>query len=108
MSKSPFHLVLAGGASGCLILIHNVETASGRNFTHALMDIDWSRGFKSSFQVVPETRYEFTVSYVSEIRNRGFEFNIHDLNHDGHLFKEKSEFLRRAAKINEYVKRYNV
>ena len=71
------------------------------------MDIDLSHGFKASFQVVPEKRYEIPDGYVSEIRSRGFEFNIHDLNHDGHLFEEKDEFLRRVKKINEYAKKYN-
>lgn len=37
----------------------------------------------------------------------GVEFNDHDLNHDGRLFQEKVEFLRRAKKINEYVKKYD-
>ncbi len=70
------------------------------------MDINLAHGFRSSLQVVPEGRYEVPESFVNEIRGRGFEFNIHDLNHDGHLFKEKTEFLRRAKKINEYVKKY--
>jgi hypothetical protein len=104
--KVPFIWFWPEGASGCLVLTHDVETAAGRNFTSALMDIDLSHGFKASFQVVPEKRYEVPDSYVNEIRSRGFEFNIHDLNHDGHLFEEKSEFLRRAKKINEYVKKY--
>ena len=29
------------------------------------------------------------------------------MNHDGRLFEEKTEFLRHAKQINEYVKRYN-
>jgi hypothetical protein len=105
--KVPFIWFWPDGAPACLILTHDVETAAGRDFSSALMDIDASQGFKASFQVVPEQRYEVPDSYVSEIRNRGFEFNIHDLNHDGRLFQEKPEFLRHAKKINDYVKRYN-
>ncbi len=107
LDKVPFIWFWPDGASACLILTHDVETAAGRDFTPSLMDIDTSHGFKASFQVVPEDRYEIPDSYVSEIRNRGFEFNIHDLSHDGRLFEEKPEFLRHAKKINEYVKRYN-
>ena len=102
----PFIWFWPDGASGCLILTHDVETAAGRDFVPSLMDLDQSRGFKASFQNVPEKRYEFTDDYVNEIRGRGFEFNIHDLNHDGRLFEEKAEFLRRAKKINGYVKKY--
>ena len=102
----PFIWFWPEGASGCLTLTHDVETAAGRDFCSSLMDINLAHGFRSSFQVVPEGRYEVPESFVNEIRGRGFEFNIHDLNHDGHLFKEKTEFLRRAKKINEYVKKY--
>lgn len=105
-NRVPFIWFWPEGASGCLVMTHDVETAAGRDFTPALMDINQSQGFKSSFQVVPEKRYKFSDSYVREIRDHGFEFNIHDLNHDGHLFEDKAEFLRRAAKINEYAKRY--
>src|SRR5260370_19287767 len=102
----PFIWFWPEGAYSCLILTHDVESAAGRNFCSTLMDNDLSHGLKSSFQVVPEKRYEVQESLVSEIRSRAFEFNIHDLNHDGHLFEEKTEFLRRAKKINEYVKKY--
>jgi len=105
--RVPFIWFWPEGASGCLILTHDVETAAGRDFAPALMDIDISHGFRASFQVVPEERYEVPDSFVREIRSRGFEFNIHDLNHDGRLFREKTEFLRQANRINEYVKRYN-
>ena len=47
------------------------------------------------------------ADYVEEIRSRGFELNIHDLNHDGHLYEEKEEFLRRAKRINGYVHRFD-
>jgi len=40
------------------------------------------------------------------VRDRGFEVLVHDLNHDGHLFSEKAEFLRRAEKINSYGRRF--
>jgi hypothetical protein len=84
-----------------------VETSEGRDFTPQLMDLDESYRLKASFQVIPEKRYEVPDEYVQEIRNRGFEFNIHDLNHDGHLYQQREEFLRRAKKINEYGHRYN-
>jgi hypothetical protein len=105
--KVPFIWFWPDGGSGCLIMTHDVETAAGRDFASSLMDIDSSHGFRASFQVVPEERYDIPDSFVSEIRSRGFEFNIHDLNHDGNLFQEKTEFLRHAKQINEYAKKYN-
>lgn len=103
----PFIWFWPKGAANCLIMTHDVETAIGRDFTSRLMDLDDSYGIKASFQVIPEKRYEVPDLYVSEIRSRGFEFNIHDLNHDGRLYRERAEFLRRAAKINRYVRQYN-
>jgi len=107
LKKVPFIWFWPEGATNCLIITHDVETLAGRNFTSPLMDLDDLYGFKSSFEVVPEKRYEVPDEYVSEIRSRGFEFNIHDLNHDGGLYLKRQEFLRRAAKINGYVHRYN-
>jgi hypothetical protein len=45
---------------------------------------------------------------VEEIRRRGFEVNVHDWNHDGHLFSDREVFLARAAKINEFAARYGI
>jgi hypothetical protein len=106
VQRMPFIWFWPDGAPNCLIMTHDVETSAGRDFTPQLMDLDESRGIKASFQVIPEERYEIPDDYVREIRKRGFEFNIHDLNHDGHLYQKREEFLRRARKINEYGRRY--
>lgn len=107
LEQVPFIWFWPEGAPSCLILTHDVESDAGLRFCSSLMDIVTAYGFKSSFQVVPEDRYQVPESLVDEIRNRGFEFNIHDLNHDGHLFEEREEFLRRAKKINAYAKHFN-
>jgi hypothetical protein len=106
VQRMPFIWFWPDGAANCLVMTHDVETSAGRDLTPRLMDLDESYGVKASFQVIPEGRYEITDEYVNEIRGRGFEFNIHDLSHDGSLFREREEFLRRAAKINEYTRRY--
>lgn len=106
VQRLPFIWFWPDGARSCLVMTHDVETSAGRDFTPQLMDIDDSFGIKSSFQLVPENRYEIPIDLVQQIRKRGFEINIHDLNHDGSLFRERQEFLRRAAKINAYVQKY--
>jgi hypothetical protein len=106
VTRVPFIWFWPEGAANCLIMTHDVETLAGRDFTSHLMDLDDSYGFKASFQVVPEKRYEVPGDYVCEIQKRGFEFNVHDLNHDGRLYLERQEFVRRAARINRYVHRY--
>jgi Polysaccharide deacetylase len=106
LPRVPFIWFWPDGAPNCLIMTHDVETRAGRDFTPQLMDLDESYGIKASFQVIPEKRYEVPDEYVREIQRRGFEFNIHDLNHDGHLYRKREEFLRRARKINEYAHHY--
>ncbi len=106
ISRVPFIWFWPDGAPNCLIMTHDVETSEGSRSTSQLMDLDDSYGFKASFQVIPENRYAVSNEYVHEIRSRGCEFNIHDLTHDGRLFQERAEFLRRAVKINAYVRQY--
>ena len=31
---------------------------------------------------------------------------MHDLNHDGHLYDNRAQFLERVAKINEYGRKF--
>src|SRR3989442_10243207 len=88
------------------MMTHDVEQLAGRDFCSQLMDLDNSAGIKSSFQIVPEERYPVPEGLLEEIRNRGFEINIHDLNHGGHLFSSREEFLRRAEGINGYARKY--
>jgi hypothetical protein len=107
LKKVPFIWFWPEGAPNGLMMTHDVETPAGRDFTAQLMDLDDSRGIRASFQVIPEKRYEVSDEYVGEIRNRGFEFNVHDLNHDGRLYRERKEFERRAEKINGYLRQYN-
>jgi hypothetical protein len=106
VKRVPFIWFWPDGATSCLIMTHDVETAAGRDFTSALMDLDGSYGIPASFQVIPEQRYEVSDEYIAEIRSRGFEFNIHDLNHDGRLYRTRQEFVRRAAQINGYIHDY--
>ncbi len=100
--RIPFVWFWPDGASSCAIMTHDVETAAGRDFCSTLMDIDDRFGIKSSFQIVPERRYDVPNSYLDEIRSRGFEINVQDLNHDGRLFRERDKFLSRIPKINAY------
>jgi hypothetical protein len=104
--RIPFIWFWPEGATSCVVMTHDVESEVGRNSCVDLMDIDDSFGIKASFQIVPEHRYSISSQFLATIRNRGFEINIQDLNHDGRLFNERKEFLRRATLINKYAKAY--
>jgi hypothetical protein len=93
-------------ASSCAVMTHDVEEQAGLGFCSSLMDIDDSFGIKSSFEIVPESRYEVTPQFLASLAARDFEVVIHDLNHDGHLYRTREEFLKRAEKINRYREQY--
>lgn len=102
----PFIWFWPNGAHACVAMTHDVETTAGRDFAMQLADIDQSFGIKASYHIVPEKRYEVTPEYLSELRTRGCEVCVQDLNHDGRLFDERQEFLRRVAEINRYGREY--
>lgn len=104
--RIPFVWFWPEGASSCAIMTHDIETTVGRDLCGMLMDVDDSYAVKSSFQVIPEQRYVTSAEFLDSIRSRGFEIVVHDLNHDGHLYRDREQFLERAAKINAYAKLY--
>jgi hypothetical protein len=106
LEKIPFIWFWPEGFSSCAIMTHDVESERGKDFCGRLMDLDESFGIRSAFQVVPENRYSISKDFLDSIRTRGFEVNIHDLMHDGRLYAEHAEFLRRAARINHYAREY--
>ena len=87
-------------------MTHDVETAAGLDFADELMNINDRHGVKSSFQLIPAARYTVTESVVQKIRNRGFDVNVHDLKHDGHLFDRADQFQCDAEQINAHGVRF--
>jgi hypothetical protein len=102
----PFIWFWPAGFSSCAIVTHDVETTVGRDFCDFLMDLDDSFSIKSSFQLVPEVRYEIPDDFLDTLRKRGFEINVHDYNHDGELFRDREQFLQRVARINACGKKF--
>jgi hypothetical protein len=106
VNRLPFIWFWPEGAPSCAIVTHDVETSAGRDFCPHLMDLNDMFGIKTAFQIVPEKRYFVPQAFLDCIRERGFELNVHDLNHDGHLMEDREEFLRRAKHINVYGRRF--
>jgi hypothetical protein len=106
VTRMPFIWFWPDGAPSCTSVTHDVETTAGWDFCSQLMDLDDSFGIKAAFQVVPEQRYIVQQAGLDAMKQRGFEVNVHDLNHDGNLLSDREEFLRRAAAINRYGKSF--
>jgi hypothetical protein len=102
LQEVPFIWFWPDGAPSGAFMTHDVESELGRDYCAKVMAIDDSFGIKASFQIIPEQRYAVSRQLLEMIRSRGFEVAVHDLNHDGHLYKSREQFLERAAKINAY------
>jgi len=105
-SSIPFIWFWPDAAPACGMMTHDVEGQAGLDFCTELMDIDDSFAIKSAFQLIPEGREEEWRQTAARLRKRGFEVNLHDLNHDGRLFANKDAFLRNARRINDYTREF--
>ncbi len=101
--RLPFIWYWPEGRRMAAVLTHDVETTAGRNFCGSLMNMEAEYGMVSSFEVVPEERYDVPEAFLQTLRNGGCEIALHGLNHDGHLFDNETEFRTRAKKINYYL-----
>jgi hypothetical protein len=88
-------------------MTHDVEGESGLAFCNELMDLDDRFGLKAAFQLIPEKKAD-PWQHASEIRRRGYEVNLHDLNHDGRLYRHKAQFIERARRINDYSRQFGI
>jgi hypothetical protein len=92
------------GKQFAFVITHDVETARGLARCYKLADIDKALGFRSSFNFVPEGEYCVPDSLLTFLHEEGFELGIHDLHHDGSLYRSWRNFKRQAQKINQYLK----
>jgi glycosyltransferase involved in cell wall biosynthesis len=86
------------------VLTHDVEQRVGHDFVPEVGSLEEHYGFRSSFNFVPE-RYVTDPTLVANLKERGFEVGVHDLTHDGKLFRSRSLFRARARRINAAVAR---
>ena len=93
------------GKRFAFVTTHDVETEIGRDRCRELMKIDQESGFISSFNFVPE-RYEVPRELREDLAGNGFEIGVHDLRHDGKLFRSRESFLKSARSINRYLKEW--
>lgn len=96
-----------GNKKFALVLTHDVETENGLLKCKKLVDMEKQFGFRSSFNFVPE-RYPVPFMVRTDLESNGFEVGVHGLNHDGKLYQSRKIFKERAARINQYLKDWNV
>lgn len=95
------------GKQFALVLTHDVEGPGGLANCLKLMELERELGFRSSFNFVPEGVYETPKELREELVRNEFEVGVHDLHHDGKLYRSKTRFRSFANRINYYLKEWN-
>jgi len=94
------------GKTFALVLTHDVDGPRGVAKCQQLMELERELGFRSSFNFIPEGDYEVPSELRAELKARGFEVGVHDLNHDGKLYQSPAKFSENARRINHYLKEW--
>lgn len=102
-SRPPNFPEWPGGAQFAFVLTHDVESGVGMRKCRQLMELERAAGFRSCFNFIPEGDYETPPSLRQELRDEGFEIGVHDLKHDGKLYRHRADFSRQALQINHYL-----
>ena len=89
------------------VLTHDVEGVTGLNKCRKLMQLNQRLGFRASFNFVPEGEYRLEQDIRTELEENGFEVGVHDLRHDGFLYRSRESFSRDARRINDYLKAWS-
>src|SRR5207302_5797195 len=95
-----------GGKQFALVLTHDVEGEKGLNRVQSLARLEMDVGLRSSFNFIPEGFYRLPKSLREWLAENGFEIGVHDLRHDGKLYSSHGRFMRRAERINHYLREW--
>lgn len=96
-----------GGRRFAFLLTHDVEGSAGLARVRRLAELEMSLGFRSAFNFIPEGEYTVPPQLLAWLKSNGFEVGVHDLYHNGSLYRGRSMFRRQAAKINHYLKEWD-
>ena len=96
-----------GGKKFALVLTHDVESQWGLDRCRQLMRLEKSLGFQSSFNFIPKGGYEVPEQLRNELARNGFEVGVHDLRHDGKLYRTRADFSKNAALINQFLREWD-
>jgi len=92
------------GKKFAFVITHDVEGPEGLEKCRRLAELEMELGFRSSFNFIPEGPYVVPPDLRSWLTEHGFEVGVHDLAHDGKLFRSRRDFNKKAGRINRYLK----
>jgi hypothetical protein len=91
------------GKAFAFVLTHDVEGKRGLDRCRRLAEMEMDLGLRSSFNFVPEGEYATPSSLRAFLNEAGFEVGVHDLHHDGKLYRSRETFEQNAERINHYL-----
>jgi glycosyltransferase involved in cell wall biosynthesis len=94
-----------GGKRFAVVLTHDVERAAGVARCNKLAGAEEQRGLRSAFGFVP-LRYNTPPALRESLRSRGYEIMVHDLHHNGKLFRDPKTFAGKRQAINEFLRQW--
>lgn len=94
------------GKQFALVLTHDVESGLGARNCEALMRLEMKCGFRSSFNFIPEGSYSVSRELIELLKQNGFEVGVHDLHHNGKLYRSRKLFDRAVPRINFYLREW--
>jgi len=97
-----------GGKRFAFVLTHDIEGPRGLERFKQLAELEMSAGVRSLYNFVPEGSYRVSADDRRWLVERGFEVGVHDLHHDGKLYRSREGFRHKAERINAYLKEWNV
>ena len=92
------------GKRFAFVLTHDVEGRKGLEQCRALAEVELRMGFRSSFNFVPEGGYAVPAPLRAFLGENGFEIGIHDLHHNGSLYRSARTFRSQAQRINQHLR----
>ena len=95
------------GKQFAFVITHDVEGLAGLERVRPLAEVEIKLGFRSCFNFIPEGDYQVPLELRQWLVSNGFEIGVHDLHHDGKLFKSREHFRECAQRINGYLKEWN-
>jgi peptidoglycan/xylan/chitin deacetylase (PgdA/CDA1 family) len=92
------------GKRFAFVMTHDVEGTRGLARCRKLAELEKAFGIRSSFNFVPEGEYRVPDTVRALLEHEGFEVGVHDLYHDGSLYRSLRQFEKQAPRVNQYLK----
>ena len=95
------------GKKFALVLTHDVEEQRGLARVPELAELEMEVWFSLILQFRARSRLPRAKGATRLAHHNGFEVGVHDMHHDGKLFRSRRDFARRAPYINHYLEEWN-